>query len=243
MYKDIITPSKKFSNELVLIIMSSYNRANSIIKSIESIKNQTYTNVLLHIIDDKSTDNTIEIVSKYIKDNNLNFIKFTQSNTNNGTYHNRNHALFTNKFDYWTICDSDDTINENHIEYCLKNLKSTNKYFCVPKYKRINALTNEILATRNSEGIAFYKHKVFETIGYYDYNRFGADTDYLWRAEKKFGKSLNLNEITYLAYNYGDNLTKIHGSDVRVQYVNKIKNEISKGLIYRNIDKTKHLIL
>jgi glycosyltransferase involved in cell wall biosynthesis len=243
MYKDIITPNKNFSNELVLIIMSSFNRANSIIKSIESIKNQTYKNILLHIIDDKSSDNTIEIVCKYIKENKLDFIKFTQSYNNNGTYHNRNHALFTNKFDYWTICDSDDILTENHIEYCLKNLKINNKSFCVPKYKRINAVNNEILATRNSEGIAFYKYKVFEIIGYYDYNRFGADTDYLWRAEKKFGKSLNLNDVTYLAYNYGDNLTKIHGADVRAEYVNKIKNEINKGLIHRNIDKTKHVII
>jgi glycosyltransferase involved in cell wall biosynthesis len=243
MYKDIITPNKKFSNELVLVIMSTYNRANSIIKSIESVKNQTYKNILLHIIDDKSSDNTIEIVSKYIKENNLDFVKLTQGYNNNGAYHNRNHALFTNKFDYWTICDSDDILFENHIEYCLKNLKSNNKNFCVPKHKRINAANNEVLIIRNCEGLAFYKRKIFETIGYYDYNRFGADTDYLWRVEKKFGQSLKLNEITCTAYNYGDNLTIIYGSEVRAKYVAKIKSEMSKGLIYRNIDKTKHVII
>lgn len=52
-------------NELVSIIMPSYNTASFISKTIESVLNQTYKNWELLIVDDCSTDDTDEIVSKY----------------------------------------------------------------------------------------------------------------------------------------------------------------------------------
>ena len=52
-------------NELVSIIMPSYNTAKFISKTIESVLEQTYKNWELLIVDDCSTDNTDEIVSKY----------------------------------------------------------------------------------------------------------------------------------------------------------------------------------
>ena len=52
-------------NELVSIIMPSYNTAKFISKTIESVLGQTYKNWELLIVDDCSTDNTDEIVSKY----------------------------------------------------------------------------------------------------------------------------------------------------------------------------------
>ena len=55
-------------NELVSIIMPSYNTAKFISKTIESVLEQTYKNWELLIVDDCSTDNTDEIVSKYDDD-------------------------------------------------------------------------------------------------------------------------------------------------------------------------------
>jgi glycosyltransferase involved in cell wall biosynthesis len=56
-------PMKIISCPLVSIIMPTYNRANFIVETIESIQNQTYTNWELIIIDDGSDDNTGEMVS------------------------------------------------------------------------------------------------------------------------------------------------------------------------------------
>ena len=57
----------------VSIVMPTYNREAFIIESIESIRNQTYTNWELIIVDDGSTDNTGEIIND-IKDERIKFI-------------------------------------------------------------------------------------------------------------------------------------------------------------------------
>ena len=55
-------------NKLVSVIMSVYNDANRVKKSIESILNQSYSNIELLIMDDGSTDNTFEICKRNLKD-------------------------------------------------------------------------------------------------------------------------------------------------------------------------------
>ena len=49
---------------LISIVMPTYNRGNVIEKAIDSVINQTYSNWELFIVDDASTDNTIEVVNK-----------------------------------------------------------------------------------------------------------------------------------------------------------------------------------
>ena len=55
----------------VNIIMPTYNDSKTIVESLDSIKNQTYENWQLTIVNDGSTDDTESVVKKYIKDNNL----------------------------------------------------------------------------------------------------------------------------------------------------------------------------
>ena len=63
-------------NELVSIIMPSWNTGNFIAESIQSVINQTYKNWELIIVDDCSTDNTDEVVSFY-KDQRIKKMKRT----------------------------------------------------------------------------------------------------------------------------------------------------------------------
>ena len=63
--------------EYVTIIMSTYNQSKYIKASLDSIINQTYKNWKLLIIDDCSTDHTIEILKYYKKDDRISFTKKT----------------------------------------------------------------------------------------------------------------------------------------------------------------------
>ena len=60
---------------LVSIIMPSYNTAKYIGESIDSVLAQTYSDWELIIVDDCSTDNTDEVVSKYLSDPRIRYLK------------------------------------------------------------------------------------------------------------------------------------------------------------------------
>ena len=47
-------------------IMSTYNRSKLVIKSIESIIKQTYNNWVIHIVDDSSTDDSVNVIMEYL---------------------------------------------------------------------------------------------------------------------------------------------------------------------------------
>ena len=54
---------------LFSIVVPTYNRAHLISGTVESILSQTYKHFELIIVDDGSTDNTEEVMSKYLADN------------------------------------------------------------------------------------------------------------------------------------------------------------------------------
>ncbi len=56
------------------IITPTYNRAHTIERAINSILNQNYQNYEMIIIDDGSTDNTFEILKKYLDDPRIRYI-------------------------------------------------------------------------------------------------------------------------------------------------------------------------
>lgn len=120
-------------NELVSIVMPSYNTAEFIGASIESVLNQTYKKWELIIVDDCSTDNTDEIVFKY-KDERIKYIKNSE---NSGAAVSRNRALRMAKGRWIAFLDSDDLWLPDklyrQIEFMLKN----QYYFSYTKYEEI----------------------------------------------------------------------------------------------------------
>ena len=51
---------------LVSVVTCSYNNADYIIETLDSIKNQTYKNIELVIVDDCSTDNSVSIIEDWL---------------------------------------------------------------------------------------------------------------------------------------------------------------------------------
>lgn len=87
---------------LITIIIPSYNRADYIAETIESVLAQTYRNIEVIIIDDGSTDNTREIVERYVPQ-----VQYVyQQNSERGA--SRNHGLRLAKGEYISFLDSDD---------------------------------------------------------------------------------------------------------------------------------------
>ncbi len=57
------------------VIIPTYNRAGVLLRALESIINQSFSDWELIIVDDGSTDNTVNIFESFVKDNRIKYIK------------------------------------------------------------------------------------------------------------------------------------------------------------------------
>lgn len=121
-------------NELVSVIMPSYNTANFIEESINSVLNQTHQNFELIIVDDCSTDNTDEVVAQ-IKDERIRYIK---NEKNSGAAVSRNRALREAKGKWIAFLDSDDVWLPEKLEKQLAFMKENGYKFSYTAYEQID---------------------------------------------------------------------------------------------------------
>ncbi|AWG80003.1 TPA: glycosyltransferase family 2 protein [Vibrio parahaemolyticus] len=113
---------KQFSN-LVSIVMPTYNSERTVVESIQSVLAQTYKNWELIIVDDRSSDNTWEVITGFAGqyDN----IHVYQNEKNQGAGASRNVAIEKSKGRFIAFLDSDDLwVKEKlaeQISFMLKN--------------------------------------------------------------------------------------------------------------------------
>jgi glycosyltransferase involved in cell wall biosynthesis len=126
------------NNDLVSIITPSYNTANYVIETIESVVAQTYTNWEMIIVDDCSTDDSVELVKSYIKANNEHRIRLFINQENSGAALSRNLALREARGRWIAFLDSDDLWLPDKIELQLAFMKKNNYQFTYTEYEEIN---------------------------------------------------------------------------------------------------------
>ena len=103
---------------MISVIIPTHNSEKYIIDCLNSVFTSTYTNYEVIIVDDGSTDNTIN----YIKSIRNHDIKIYYCN-NNGPGFARNVGIKHSKGNYIYFIDSDDTINPNTFELLLREIK------------------------------------------------------------------------------------------------------------------------
>lgn len=120
--------SKDYSK--VTIIMATYNRAHFIVETLNSIIDQTFLDWECLIIDDGSTDNTLEVICPILeKDNRFVFIKRSDKYLK-GLPGCRNYGLDLAKGEYVIFFDDDDIVHPNNLTTCLEVLETNNVDFC-----------------------------------------------------------------------------------------------------------------
>lgn len=108
----------------VSIIIPTYNREAYILRSIESIQNQTYKKWELIILDDGSDDGTEELVNK-ISDSRIHYVK---NQKNIGVAASRNRGVSLAKYDYVAFQDSDDVWRIDKLEKQISFLCNNREY-------------------------------------------------------------------------------------------------------------------
>ena len=103
------------AKELVSVIIPVYNRMNTIIRAVNSVLNQTYENIEIIIVDDGSTDKTLEILES-LNNKKINIFKQTHKGANAA----RNYGIKKANGKYIAFQDSDDEWLPEKLEYQIK---------------------------------------------------------------------------------------------------------------------------
>ncbi len=137
-------------NKLVSVIIPVYNVELYVKKAIQSIQNQTYTNLEIIVVDDGSSDNTYKIVAELQKQDSR--IKLYKNEKNLKIVKTLNRALSLSNGEYIARMDGDDISLADRIERKIKFLEKNNQYDLVGcSMKAIDTNDNKIGQTIHYE--------------------------------------------------------------------------------------------
>lgn len=110
------------NNPLVSVLMPAYNREKYIEEAIEAVLTSTFTDFELIIVDDHSTDNTLEIAHRYAASDGR--IRVYRNEKNLEQFPSRNKAASMARGTIIFCADSDDTIEPDALEYVVKQFNA-----------------------------------------------------------------------------------------------------------------------
>lgn len=105
------------NNPLVSVIVPVYNVEQYLDECLNSIRQQTYENLEIIVVEDCSTDKSLEVLSKHLNDQRIKLIRHEK---NSGLSAARNTGIDAAKGDYIMFIDSDDLVHLSLIELCVK---------------------------------------------------------------------------------------------------------------------------
>lgn len=239
-----MTNSKTLPHPYVSIITCSYNHAKFIRKTIESVISQTFTNWEYIIVDDQSTDNSLEIIKSY-SDPRLRCFVSPQK----GAVESYNFAFKMCKGDFFICLDSDDAMLPERLEKQVRFLEAHPEIGVLGTWVKeidaldrekatesdgekwfnsdlnLNLITNWIWRNHLNHSSVMMRRHLHEQIGTYDsrLSRSG-DFEFFIRCLMSGIKFSVLPEIlTYY---------RVHGSNIT--HLNPVHSFIELSYIHRN---------
>lgn len=127
------------NEELVSVIIPTYNAENYINSTIDSIIGQTYKQIEIIVVDDKSTDQTERQLKDYIKNNKISFYKLEENTGGPATP--RNFGISKAKGKWLAFCDSDDIWHPKKTQIQLESMYLNKcEFSCTKKQNFIDEL-------------------------------------------------------------------------------------------------------
>ena len=226
----------------VSIITPTYNAEKFIEETIKSVSAQTYENYEHLIIDDCSSDLTVNIIEKYQSYDNR--IKLIKAPTNGGAAEARNIGIKSASSKYIAFIDSDDIWEENKLKKQLEFMEQTQAAFSYTAYQIIKEdgeLTNKCIDEK-AKPIVNYKDMLRKksTLGcstvMLDKERIGEIEMPLIRTGQDYALWLKLLKNGYNAYCLNEVLTRYRIVSNSISR-NKFKKAKRQWQIYRKIEK------
>ena len=197
---------------LVSIIMPAFNASKTIFDSINSVQSQTYQNWEMIIIDDGSTDNTKDIITPFLSDYRIKYLR----QLNSGPSIARNNGINKAKGKYLAFLDSDDIWKPNKLELQLNHfIRNPNCCLIHTNYSTFESNTQNSKPFRQTPWFSNWDENerllMFDTIGTltvltetqliknlggFNNDLHGTEDWDLWIRVSKEGKIFKLNDDT-----------------------------------------------
>ena len=191
---------------VVSIIMPTFNRANFLKRSIESVLNQIYKDWELVIVDDGSVDDSFKIINEYLlKYENIRYMKHSNRRTPLAI----NAGILASCGELIAFLGSDDEWKADYLKQRIEFLQTHPDIDLIhggveiighPYVKDKNDLTKEIHLSECIIGGTFFgKRNVFFELDGFKNLIYSDDSDFFERAEKKY-KIAKVNFPSYIYY-------------------------------------------
>lgn len=219
---------------IISVIVPAYNAEACICKCIESVLKQTLDNFELIIVNDGSTDDTLEICKKYLKDKRVHLI----DKNNGGVSSARNAGIKEAQGEYITFVDVDDYVSADLCSTLVDNIEKNDVDLCICGFNldingkvKAQFLPSELVRNRSYNISELFN--VFEEI--YIGNYFNSPWAKCYKGKlisHEFNKEFSLGEDLLFNLNYLQNCQSIYISESAPYYycilqANSLSNKFS----------------
>jgi len=147
---------------LVSVIMPCYNMEKYISEAIMSVRQQTYPHWELLIVDDASTDNTVNVIESHSQQDDR--IRYTVKDHHSGIADSRNQCLQQAQGHYLAFLDADDIWHPNKLETQLRFMTKKQVGFTYSTYDCIDenghSLNKSVKAAGNLDYEAYLRNTI-----------------------------------------------------------------------------------
>lgn len=191
------------SDKKISVVMTAYNTGGLVDNAVASVLAQTHQNLELMVIDDASTDDTLDRLRR-LKSGDAR-LRIFHSPVNHGTYWSKNWCIHHATGDFIATHDSDDTSSPDRLQMQLGALMDRpSAAACTARWRRVGPGGEELEIDGKRERMAaislmFRRDRVLRQTGYYDSVRISADTEFITRLEHVFGR-YNLRHLRHHLY-------------------------------------------
>jgi glycosyltransferase involved in cell wall biosynthesis len=163
----------------VLVVMPIYNAEATLANAIESILNQSYKKIKLVLVDDFSTDGSLEIARKYAERDHR--VAVVSNKKNYGAYYSRNMGLYKYRdhpWGYFTTHDADDISYPDRISLMVEQFKNPKVVAVQDTFERKYLTNKRSISVSITLAHAMFPKFIFDELGYFESKRFGADWEH-----------------------------------------------------------------
>jgi glycosyltransferase involved in cell wall biosynthesis len=203
---------------MVSVVIATYNRAEYITESINSVLDQTFGDFELIIVDDCSDDNTPEVVQQFTDER----IRYFRLDEQSGVARARNFATTQAKGKYIAVHDDDDLMVEHRLELQLKSIdKDTHGVYGgwidfdqseLTLTKQNGRSILDVASLAFIGGILLHptlmiRREMFEKFQYHEHFRAGSDYNLMFRMVWNGVKLVHCGDFVTMRRIHGENMT------------------------------------